>query len=391
MTLVCAPIKRWPDGRPVDLYEVTDGPFKYLYDSNKELKFRDVDWREKQSIGRGNCLDIVSCHNFEETPDLEGMLTQMKERHPQANYYKLATFATSTLDSLRMLHFQREHPEVIGVCMGEKGALTRILGPVVGCPIVYAPLTEEDKNCAGQLLWSELSVIYRFRELAKATPIYGLIGDPVGQSLGHLFHNGRFLYVKMGVTVDELPTFFALIEDLPFRGLSVTAPLKEKVMPFLKAISPEARAIGAVNTLVRRSEGWEGQNTDGKAAVDGLGKVKGKRVVVIGAGGAARAIVYELVRRGAAAAIVNRTADKGRRVARDLGCAFFETVPPCDILINTTSAVDMPSCCTLFAPVVMDVALRQTPFLKKAKEQGSRVIDGFEMYLNQAIAQQGFF
>jgi 3-dehydroquinate dehydratase/shikimate dehydrogenase len=366
MTLVCAPIKKWPEKRPVDLYEITEGPVKFLYDSTKKLSFVDVDWKEARTG------DIASYHNFEMTPDLEVVLAQMKERHPRARYYKLATFARSTLDSLRMLHFQRRHPEVIGVCMGERGALTRILGPVMGCPIVYAPLTEEDKNSPGQLLWSELSLIYHFKSLTPENFICGLIGDPVRRSVGHLFHNPQFLYVKMKVEADELESFFALVEDLPFRGLSVTSPLKEKVIPYLARISSEAKAIGAVNTLVRGLSGWEGFNTDGKAAVDVLGEVRGKKVVVVGAGGAARAIVYELVKRGAVVTIVNRTKKKGQDLAIELGCVFAEEVPLCDILVNATSVSN-----SQYAPIVMDIATGGASF--------------FEMYLNQAVAQQSYF
>jgi len=381
MTLVCAPIKRWPKTLPVDLYEITEGPFKFLYDSNKNLVFRDVDWRQPQPG------DIISYHNFDQTPELEGVLTQMKERHPKACYYKVATFAKSTLDSLRMLHFQRRHPEVIGVCMGEKGAITRILAPIFGCPIVYAPLSEEDKNSPGQLLWSELSVIYRFKTLTPRSSIYGLIGDPLHRSVGHLFHNERFLYIKMNVTQDELAMFFRLIEDMPFKGLSVTAPLKEKVCLFLKKIAPEAKAIGAVNTLIRTQMGWEGFNTDGKAAVDLLGAVQDKKVVVLGSGGVARSIIYELIKRNAVVTIVNRTQKRGIALAKEMRCHFSAEQPPCDILINATSASDLHG----FAPIVMDVNIGQTAFLKRAKERGCNIIDGFEMYLNQAVAQQGYF
>ena len=170
-------------------------------------------------------------------------------------------------------------------------------------------------------------------------------------------------------------------------GLSVTAPLKEKVIPYLVAVSDEAREMGAVNTLVRTERGWEGWNTDGRGAADCLGEVLGKRVVILGAGGAARAIGYELKKRGAEVVIVNRTVERGKRVADSLGCTFSEKVLPCDILINTTVSSEPP----IVAPVVMDIAVRKTPFLEKARREGAKVMGGLEMFFNQAVAQQVIF
>ncbi len=130
------------------MYEFTDGKVKHLYDRDKKLRFIDIDW-ELELRGEDNL--IVSYHNFDETPDLEMILSQMKLRHPKARYYKIATFANSTLDALKMLKFQRKHAKVIGICMGEKGVVTRIMSP-----FTYAPLTESDKNAPGSFYGASL-------------------------------------------------------------------------------------------------------------------------------------------------------------------------------------------------------------------------------------------
>ena len=384
MTLLCAPAKQFVPSEKVDLIEVE----KVLYDRQGKPLLCDLDW-EKAETG-----DIVSYHNFQETPDLEDLLDKMKGKHPQARYYKLATFASSTLDALKMVELQKQG--VIGVCMGPLGTLTRICAPIFGAPIAYAPLSEEEKNAPGQLLVDELQTIYHFRKLNSETKIFGLIGDPVHRSLGHLFHNDYFrsqgingVYVKMVVRPHELEEFLAMVKRLPFGGLSVTAPLKEVILSYLDEIDPQARAIGAVNTVVFRSRKLIGYNTDGEAAIDVLGSVKNRRIVVLGAGGAARAIIYTALERKARVCIVNRTSPRAEALAREWGCDWSLTVPPYDILINATSA-SLPIEPKWILPNsrLIDIALYETEFLREAKRKKCRNKNGLPMYFQQALKQQ---
>lgn len=99
------------------------------------------------------------------------------------------------------------------------------------------------------------------------------------------------------MTKRELPEGLSLLKQLGFRGLSVTMPLKESILPFLDALDPEARSIGAVNTLVLENNQWVGFNTDGKGALNALGNVVGQRIALVGTGGAAKAIAYEAHKR----------------------------------------------------------------------------------------------
>ena len=340
---------------------------------------------------------ILSYHNFDETPeDLEKIYEKMA-RIP-AFTYKIAALANSANDALRMLLLTKKHPKVSAITMGDWGQFGRVLGKVYGNVINFACVGEQAKTAPGQLSAFDLMKIYRFRSLNKDTKVYGLIGDPVDKSQGHFYHNEVFekrhqnaVYVKMRVT--ELETFFKLAKELDFRGLSVTMPLKEEVLPYLDSIDPKAEQIGAVNTL-RINEGKIfGTNTDGIGALDAIekrGKVAGKQIVILGAGGAARAIAFEAHWRGANMLILNRTVERAQQLAKAVGCQFGELtdMPPFyDVLINCSpELVDVP-----FVPsaLVMDVVYvpRETPFLKKAKEVGCEVIFGEEMFWNQAAAQ----
>ena len=385
MTFLCAPVKQFQLSEKVDLIETPD---KVIYQQGRP-RYLDVDWKTPD-VG-----DIVSYHNYEETPNLEAVLQLLQKAHPKAQFYKIATMARSTLDSLRMLDFLQRHPGIIGLSMGDLGTLTRICGPIFKVPIIYAPLCEEDKNAPGQLLVDQLCEIYQFRSLNPQTKIFGLIGDPVSRSIGHLFHNEAFrqakkngVYLKMVVKTDELSEFFVYAKKLPFAGLSVTAPLKEAVLPFVDVLDREAKKIGAVNTLAFKEGKIYGYNTDGHAAVDVLGDVRNKKLVLLGAGGSARAIGYTAHQKGAEVVIVNRTPSKAKELADSIGCRWSEKLPSYDILVNATSS-SMPMLAEEMIPgkMVMDIALYETEFLKIAREKNCVCLDGFSMYFQQAVAQ----
>ena len=203
---------------------------------------------------------ICSYHDFEKTPeDLKGILDEMNQI--PAAIYKIATYANSSLDSLRMLTLVRDEREkgaqIAGMCMGEKGEITRILAPIFDSLIAYAPLKGEGETAPGQVRVDKLEKIYHFSLLNRETKIYALIGDPTAKSIGHFVHNHIFhmlkqnsVYVKIPVKPEEILSFFSLIKKLPFEGFSVTMPLKEETSSLLDAVSLKAKAVGAINTLV---------------------------------------------------------------------------------------------------------------------------------------------
>ncbi len=328
---------------------------------------------------------ILSYHNFQEVPDLEALCSQMSQ-YP-AYTYKIAVTPRSTSEALKALLFVKKHPSVSVICMGELSSFARVLGRVVGNRVNYACLGEP--VAPGQLSLGELVSIYRYPRLNCETALYGLIGDPVDQSRGHIYHNGVFearglnaVYLKMRVQEEELAEFLPLARELGFRGLSVTMPLKEKIIP-----------SHPVNTLLFQGAQLLWTNTDGVGALDAVerrGSVRGKRLLILGAGGAAKAIALEATRRGAEVWIVNRTEEKGRALAAAVG-GFYGVPPIYATIISCTSEllpVELRQ-----GVLAMDVVYvpRETPFLQKARLAGAEVIYGEEMFLNQAAAQAHFW
>lgn len=350
---------------------------------------------------------IVSYHDCVASPDSFELLYQQMQRHA-ASVYKIAVHAEKTRDMLKLLTFVKNSDKrVVAISMGLCGISSRILAPLLGSPFTYACLDLDQQTAPGQLTIQALTELYRIHALNPATSFYGLIGDPVDFSISDVTHNVLMgacalnaVYLKMPVKAAEIPEFLSLIKKLPFRGLSVTMPLKEAVIPFLDHIDPIANEIGAVNTLVIDNGIVTGYNTDGMGAlnaVETMIPIHGKRVVILGAGGAAKAIAYEACLRGAIVMILNRDADKGRALADKLGCAGagFDHLPECcaegyDLLINTTPVV-MPIEPVFLLPeaIIMDIKTNplMNPFLQHALDKGCRVIPGYQMFVEQAIGQ----
>lgn len=248
--------------------------------------------------------------------------------------------------------------------------------------------------------------------------LFGVLGDPVDHSLSPAMQNAAFaaaglphLYLRYRVRPEELPRALREARTLGMGGLNLTVPLKEAALPLLDAVTPEARRIGAVNTIVfhPRSRRTLGDNTDGRgflAAVRGRVALRGAKVVIVGAGGSARAVGCALVdARVARVVVANRTAARATRLAahlRRLGATHVETVPlaalaggaalaGAALVVNTTPLglgggrlrirwAAAPRRCLA---VDLVYARRLTPFLAAAARAGRPVIDGGAMLLHQ--------
>ncbi len=359
----------------------------------------EFDFFEKIKKKHPKIKIIGSYHNLEVMPPLEETFSHMQK--PHVAHYKLAVAAHSASDAVKLMLFAEQHKQLTCIGLGQEGQMTRILAPLFGNEFCYAPLNAEDATL-GQVDLEQLIDLYRFKTLGPKTRIYALIGHPVHRSVGHLFHNKSFpkdaVYVKFDLDVPELPLFFSLIRKLPFAGFSITMPLKELLGRFLTCVDPAAAVIGSVNTMTIEKEHWCGFNTDGVGALDVLErhqKVKGKKVVVLGAGGSARAIVYEAIQRGATVTVLNRTPERREIMAKDFGCEAMGLEElgnlSFDVLINSIptdlifDAKELPPKAT-----VMDIVYweDETPLLKIAKERGCKTINGMEMFEAQARLQQ---
>lgn len=350
---------------------------------------------------------IISYHDYVKTPaDISKIFDEMQKK--MVCYYKIAVAANSILDALQFIQWTKKaSKQVIGISMGAFGQISRILQPLIGGHFTYASLEDDLQSAPGQLSAKYLSECYNIRSINHRTKVFGLVGDPVEESLSHQSHNFYMreskleaVYIKMLVKKSELQEFLQLAKIIPFSGLSVTMPLKEAILPFLDQVDLEAQLIGACNTLVFEDAKIIGYNTDGFGALNAIEKyelVKGKRIVIIGAGGAAKAIIYEACRRGGNVTIVNRDEHKGRRVAEHFGCSgkALEKMQECcdegyDILINCTP-VEMPIIEKYILPgaLVMDSRTRpkESAFLMHALNKRCRVVYGYEMFIEQAVGQ----
>lgn len=347
---------------------------------------------------------VVSYHNFQETShDMDGVLALL-HRH-KAYWYKIAVKANSCIDMLRLMDWVQDKRNVVAVSMGEEGQASRILGPCLGSNLTFGKSAAE--TAPGQLSVEMMVNRYRVPLLGRATRLFCLIGDPVSKSLSDRTHNHLIkemnlnaVYVKVLVRKEEVGDFLTVARKMPFTGMSVTMPLKESVIPYLDEIDAKAQAIGAVNTLHFIDNKIIGYNTDCEGALNAIEtktSVNGKRVVILGAGGAARAVAYEAILRGAEVVIVNRDVDKANALAKAFGCRALalEKMNDCrvegyDILINTTP-VAMPIDSDDVHPgtTVMDIQAGQymTPLLTAALAKDCQIVPSYKMFVEQAMGQ----
>jgi 3-dehydroquinate dehydratase/shikimate dehydrogenase len=367
--------------------------------------FYDVDYSNFELLDNPNNKSIIaSYHNFDETPDdLEALFNYIKHKAPNAYLYKIATYAKTTVDSMRMLLFVKKmHAEgqrLLGLCMGPMGSFTRILSPIVQNPFTFAPIDKKFSNAEGQLTVSELRAIYNFDKIGPHTKIYALIGDPVDKSLGHIIHNQLFkkkecnaVYVKLCVSKDDIEPFLALAKEMQIQGMAVTMPLKEVVTLYVDKVCQEP----TINTLILKHDQYKGYNLDVLAAYELINKklsVKDKSIYIIGSGGVGSALAWFLKNQGAKVTLFNRSLSKGMKAAENAQVNFLPLEDfdgDCSILIQATSVGMSP----FVDESIIDKTLinkktlvvdfvsnpEETKFLKEAKECGCDTISGIEIF-----------
>lgn len=350
---------------------------------------------------------IFSYHNYDNTPDnLSEIFEKMK--NPYAALYKIATFATNSIDALKMLEFikNNQNQNLIGISMGEHGTFARIVSAIYNNKVAYCYV--DKKNVPGQISLDDLVSIYNFKNINSETKIYALLGYPLENSIGHVFHNSQFarqnknaVYVKINLHSHELPVFFSYVKKFPFNGFSITMPLKEKILSF---VNEDKANVNSINTILLKDQKYVGYNTDGSAALDAIErkmKVQDKKVLLIGAGGAGKAIAYEAINRKANLFIFNRDQGKAFELASKLQCKAYSLdklsdvmSEGYDVLINATSASMqniniVPYQKLIPGTIIMDIVAQpvETVLLKKAQEKNCLIIYGMEMFINQAKVQ----
>jgi 3-dehydroquinate dehydratase/shikimate dehydrogenase len=372
----------------------------------------------------GKVKRIVSFHDFQGVPDkLEAIYKEMNAL--DADVLKVVVNAVKPADNLRVLDLlEKSSKPTVAFCMGDLGTCSRILCGRLGAPYTYGAFNKERGIAPGILSSDELKNVYHFESVNAETKVLGVIGDPVGHSLSPLIHNQALkktgknvVYLPFRVPRGELPGFVKDFDRIPVDGYSVTIPHKEAAAQLAQIQDPAVERTGAANTLVRTDDGWHAYNTDFVAGLeslqnhlpvgpDGTKTPLSKRIVLmLGAGGVARALAFALADEGAALIIVNRTTERAQKLAEEVACKYVDWAARhtvvCDTLVNCTSVGmhpnldDCPVHASFLKPGMYVFDTIYTPettmLIREAKERGCHVLTGVEMFVRQAALQFKLF
>jgi 3-dehydroquinate dehydratase / shikimate dehydrogenase len=348
---------------------------------------------------------LLSIHDFRQTPRLPRKLAVPVSG--VVDGVKVAAMARSIADSVRLLKWVRGSRQAVAVPMGEMGTPARILALREGSALAYAPVAAG--TAPGQVHLKELLQVYRAHQLTRKTHLYAVIGNPVGHSLSPLLHNTGYIAdhkdaVFLPFLVERLADFLKAVPDFGIKGFSVTLPHKEEVFRRLDACEPLAERIGAVNTVtVRRDGSLYGSNTDYLGVLRALEtkmKLPGRRVLIFGAGGSARAAAFALANRAALVFVCARREKAARKLARAVGGEVVTRAAlrqqRFDVMVNATPVGMHPQvgvsplvASELNCSLVMDLIYRpvETKLLQTAGSLGIKTVSGVEMFLAQGIAQ----
>ncbi|XP_022723002.1 bifunctional 3-dehydroquinate dehydratase/shikimate dehydrogenase, chloroplastic isoform X1 [Durio zibethinus] len=371
---------------------------------------------------------IVSSHNYQNTPSVEelGNLV-VKIQSTGADIVKIATTALEITDVAHIFQITVDSQvPIIGIVMGDRGLISRILCAKFGGYLTFGTLEAGVVSAPGQPTIEDLLNLYNFRQLGPDTKVYGVIGKPVGHSKSPMLYNEAFksagfngVYVHL--LVDDLSKFFQTYSSTDFAGFSCTIPHKEAAVKCCDEVDPVAKSIGAVNCIIRSQSDGKlfGYNTDYVGAIsaieDGLRArynisgiadlpLAGKLFVVIGAGGAGKALAYGAKQKGARVVIANRTYERAKEHADIIGgdalsLADLVRFHPEEgmILANTTSVgmqpnideTPIPKDVLKYYSLVFDAIYtpKITRLLREAEESGATIVSGLEMFIRQAYEQ----
>lgn len=371
--------------------------------SAQELKASQVsDLKDRVGV-------ILSYHDFKATRKLDERFSEMIEI--PADFYKVVATATSLHDNVTMMKFLQENSgkyDMVALCMGEQGIISRVLGVRAGSIFTFGSAARGEETAPGQVTASELRDTYRIDMVEASTQVYGVAGDPISHSMSPVMMNAAFRRetvnaVFLGLQAKSLKDLLACVSDIPIRGMSITMPFKEEIVAALSNSDPLTRQIGACNTVVRGQDGkLYGFNTDVAGIVVPLEQrmtLAGKKILVVGAGGAARAAVYGLKAKNAEVFVTNRTPERAQSLARQAKAKYIKRADllksSFDVIINATpvgmndlrhSPLDEKE---LNAQYVFDLVYSpaETKLLKMARAKSLQTIAGLEMFVQQGARQ----
>ncbi|HKN73446.1 MAG TPA: shikimate dehydrogenase [Terriglobales bacterium] len=376
-----------------------------------DLELQSASKAKPEAIARlrSRAALILSFHDFRATRNLDETLGKMLKI--PADFYKVVSTATTLSDNVVMMKFlqaQSGKHALIGLCMGEQGIISRVLSVRAGSAFTFAAVSADLKTAPGQVSARDLRSIYRIDQVDAATRIYGVAGDPIEHSLSPVIMNTALRRenvngVYLPLHAKALKELIHCVREIPLHGLSITMPYKQAILPYLDNTDAHTAKIGACNTVVRGQDGkLYGFNTDVAGVVRPLEQrlsIENAKVLVLGAGGAARAAVFGLKERGAEVWILNRTSAKAQKLARQAKSRTIKRADlrkiAFDVIINATpvgmgNTRDCPlKDDEIQANVVFDMVYDpvETHFLQVARAKGIAVIPGVEMFVQQAARQ----
>jgi 3-dehydroquinate dehydratase / shikimate dehydrogenase len=369
-------------------------------------EYVDIEWRAgfrdliAERSGRGV---VLSMHDFAGVPrDLNAVAAEMRATGAEVTKLAVTTGRLSESLPLKAIACASAAPSVV-IAMGETGLATRLLASRFGSCWTYAG----DGVAPGQIPASAMLDQYGFRHLGERTAVYGVVGRPVTHSISPAMHNAAFQDLKVDavylpLAAADFEDFLAFATALPIEGVSVTAPFKIAAFEEARAIDPASRRVGAVNTLRRQAGGWEACNTDVAGFLAPLGaqaQLQGRRATILGAGGAARAVVEGLSHAGSTVTIAARRSAQAQQLARSTGATAGSWPPAAnswDLLVNTTPVGTSPNVDASPLPdgpftgeLVYDLVYNplDTRLLRDARAAGCRTIGGLDMLIAQAERQ----
>jgi 3-dehydroquinate dehydratase/shikimate dehydrogenase len=353
----------------------------------------------------GEARQLTSAHFFDRMPaNLRKVAAGLRQHGSDA--IKIAAHCDSLRESAEFLRFARTQRNVVAVPMGDVALPTRILALREKNATMYAPA--EEATAPGQVSLDEMTSVYRAGSLNRKTRVFGVIGNPVGHSLSPVMQNAAFQARRMNAVyvpflVRDLRDFLAAIKPLGISGFSITIPHKEGILKYLDDCDPLAEAIGAVNTVAVRKGELYGSNTDYVGVLSTLGHrldLSKSRVLILGAGGAARAVAFALAHAGTGVCICSRRTKPAEQLAKAVRGAALRRAgllrQRFDAIVNATPVGMYPQvndspleARELNCRLVFDTIYRprQTKLLQLAASRGIETVSGVEMFVAQGAAQ----